>query len=34
MGNQTGSVIEKNLEGFSDKDRLYGFINVKVYNID
>jgi hypothetical protein len=34
MGNQTTSNTEKSFEGFSERDRLYGFINVFISKID
>jgi hypothetical protein len=34
MGNQSISNTEKVFEAFSEKDRLYGFINVVFFNLD
>jgi hypothetical protein len=31
MGNQTQSAIDKQLDSFSDNEKLYGFVNVFKY---
>ena len=30
MGNQPQTGIEKNIESLDDRDKLYGFVNVKI----